>query len=33
LEAGGALADRPAFVDDETADDQAVAGCESGVGV
>ena len=33
LEAGGDLADRPAFVDDETADDQAVAGCESGVGM
>ena len=33
LEAGGDLADRPALVNDETGDDQAVAWGERGVGV
>ena len=33
LKAGGDLADRPALVDHELADDQAVAWCEGGIGV
>lgn len=33
LEPGGDLADRPALVHDEAADNQPVAGCESGIGV